>query len=182
MKWLFNIFSSHPPQSTSDSNAGVLIPHPPKQLVGMPEKVYGYGDAFRKVTEINDKVYTQFVDRNMASMPAHHVKHLARWWKSVEDNLIDAGYDYLSEVSDCDDRATFAMALSRMIYRDVEASLLVLKLGVDMEEPALGIGAGVKHMTNAVYTNLGWYVVEFPTGQYCKLKNYPNPIWKVWSH
>ena len=178
MKWLFNIFGR---QNKTDGQ-GVLIPHPPKELTGQPEKIYSYGEALHKCKQIYKYAHPQFVDSEFCSMAARDVKHLARWWKSVEDNLIQEGYGYLSEVSDCDDRATLAMALTRMIYRDSESSLLAVKLGVDMDEVALGIGAGVKHMTNAVYTNKGWYVVEFPTGQFCKLKDYPNPIWRVWSH
>jgi hypothetical protein len=179
MKWLFNIFGGN---RKFDPNKGVVIPHPPEELTGKPLKFYDYGEAVYKCKILYDNAFPQFVDSKLASMPSRDVKHLARWWKAIEDNLIFGGYGYLSEVSDCDDRATLAMAMSRMIYRDVEASLLVVKIGVDMDNPALGIAAGPKHMTNAVYTDNGWYIVEFPTGQYCRLNKYPNPIWRVWSH
>lgn len=180
MNWFFNIFGGNKkPQS---ENSGVLVPHPPHQLVGHPEKIYDHKEAHKKCDDLYEYATPQFVDTHFSSMPARDIKHLAGWWKSVEDNLKEQGYGYLAVVSDCDDRATWAMALSRMIYRDVRASLLVVKIGVDMDDRALGITSGVKHMTNAVYTNKGWYIVEFPTGQYCKAKEYPNPIWAVWSH
>jgi len=177
MGWLSKIFGGSRKQSN-----GVLVPHPPRRLKGTPAKIYSRPQAYAKCRLLYEYSYAQFADNNLASMHSHNVRDLARWWKSVEDNLIDAGYGYLSEVSDCDDRATWAMALSRMIYRDVEASLLVVKIGVDMKQSALGIKQGPKHMTNAVYTDRGWIIVEFPTGQYCKLEDYPNPIYKVWTH
>jgi len=187
MKWLFNIFNRRRDNDNDNDDdeketrreGGVLIPHPP--VLDEIHDTYTPAQARQKLRKLSSHYLRKTLfDRKYVAVKHNDISKIARWWHDTEQNLIREGYGYLAEVSDCDDRAVWGMALNRMIYRDHEATLLSAKLGVTMEYSALGIAQGVQHMTNAIYTNRGWYVVEFPTGQHCTLSKYPNPIWGVY--
>ena len=163
---LFDLFRSTPRRPDR-----VRIPRPPHP--GLRARTCSQEHALRRLRELSS-AYEPLHDRQLAVLAdKREVGRLARWLWQVEGAFANAGYGYEVPISDCDDSAALALGLRRMLRTD--APLLAARITVRLQQPTLGIAAGL-HMSTAWATEEDWHIVEPATGLHCPIAEYRPAI------